>query len=71
MRDMRINECLVRWTDSLIRNQRVIMNADGKPMEVTDLPQDSPISLVLFVAHIADIHRAVEDQVEDSWASPS
>lgn len=32
----------------------------------TDLPQGSPISPVLFAIYIADIHRAVESQVEGS-----
>lgn len=42
---------------------------DGSPREVTTgLPQGSPISPVLFATgiYIADIHAAVEDQVEDS-----
>ena len=33
----------------------------------TDSPRlGSPISLALFAIYIADIHQAVEDQVEDS-----
>ena len=40
---------------------------DGEPMDVTTgLPQGSPISPALFAIYIADIHGAVEDQVEDS-----
>ena len=38
MRDRQIDECLVRWTDSFMRDLRVIMSVDGQdsgPMEVT------------------------------------
>ena len=70
MRRAGIDECLVRWTDSVMRGWRVIMSVDGQdgePMEVTTgLPRGSPISPALFAIYIADIHEAVEDQVEDS-----
>ena len=70
MRNAGIDECLVRWTDSFMHDRRVIMSVDGQdgePMEVTTgLPQGSPISPALFAIYIADIHGAVEDQVEDS-----
>ena len=72
MRNADIDECLVRWTDSFMRDRRVIMSVDGQDgepmaMEVTTgLPQGSPISPALFAIYIADIHGAVEDQVEDS-----
>ena len=40
---------------------------DGEPVSVTTgLPQGSPISPILFALYIAEIHGAVEDQVEDS-----
>ena len=38
MRNMGLDECLVRWTDSFMRDRQVIMSVDGqdgKPMEVT------------------------------------
>lgn len=69
MRNMGLGECLVRWADSFMRDRRVIMSVDGqdgKPMEVTGLPQGSPISPVLFALYIAEIHTAVESQVEDN-----
>ena len=69
MRDWGIDECLVGWTDSFMRERRVIMSVDGQdsaPLEViTGLPQGSPISPVLFAIYIADIHQAVESQIED------
>ena len=67
---MGIHEDLVSWTDSFMRNRRVIMSMDGQdddPREVTTgLPQGSPVSPVLFAIYIADIHAAVEGQVQDS-----
>ena len=70
MRRAGIDEYLVRWTDSFMRDRRVIMSVDGQdgePVDVTTgLPQGSPISPALFAIYIADIHGAVEDQVEDS-----
>ena len=69
MRERGIDECLAGWTDSFMRNRRVMMSVDGQdsdPLEVTTgLPQGSPISPVLFAIYIADIHQAVEGQVED------
>ena len=53
-----------------MRGRRVIMSVngqDGEPMDVTTgLPQGSPISPAPFAIYIADIHEAVEDQVEGS-----
>ena len=70
MRTMGIDEGLVRWTDSFMRDRRVIMSVDGQdddPREVTTgLPQGSPISPALFAIYIADIHAVVEGQVQDS-----
>ena len=69
MRAMSIDECLVNWTDSFMRDRRVIMSLDGQDgaMNVTTgLPQGSPISPALFAIYIADIHATVESQVEDS-----
>ena len=40
---------------------------DGEHVSVTTaLPQGSPISSVLFAPYVAEIHGAIEDQVEDS-----
>ena len=70
MRAIGLDENLIDRTDSFMQNRRVIMSVDGQddsPREVTTgLPQGSPISPVLFAIYIADIHAAVEDQVEDS-----
>ena len=70
MREARIDERLVRWTDSFMQDRRVIMSLDGQDGDempvTTGLPQGSPVSPVLFAIYVADIHRVVEDQVEDS-----
>ena len=60
---------LVRWTDSFIRDRRVITSVDGQDGEevpvTTGLPQGSPVSPVLFALYIAEIHQVVESQAED------
>ena len=69
MRAIGIEECPVDWTDSFVRDRQVmgVDGQDGEPTRVTTgLPQGSPISPVLFAIYIADIHGAVEGQVEDS-----
>ena len=69
MRRAGIDECLVRWTDSFMQDRRVIMSVDsqdGNPKDVTTGLFQGSISPALFAICIADIHEAVEDQVEDS-----
>ena len=70
MRKMGLDENLMDWTDSFIRNRKVIISVggqDGEPTSVTtDLPQGSQISPALFAIYIAEIHGAVERQVEGS-----
>lgn len=70
MQNPRMNECLVRWADSFMRDRRVAMtldDQDGEEMAVTTgLPQGSPVSYVLFAICIAETHRAVENQVDNS-----
>ena len=70
MRERGLGECLVRCTDSVMKDQRFVMSVDGQdsePMGVTTgLPQGSPVSPVLFAIYIVDIHQAAESQVEDS-----
>ena len=69
MRNARVDECLVRWTDSFMHDRRVIMSIDGQDGEEmgvnTGLPQGSPVSPVLFALYIAEIHEAAESQMED------
>jgi hypothetical protein len=65
MREMELDECLVGWVDSFMRNRRVRMVVDGQEgeeMEVTTgLPQGSPVSPILFAIYIAGVHSAVEE----------
>ena len=64
MRGMGLDEGLVRWTDSFMRDRWVIVDIggqDGEPMNATTgLPQGSLTSLVLFAIYVADIYEAVE-----------
>ena len=66
MQAINLDEDLVRWTDSFMRDRRVIMSVDGQdgpPLDVTGLPQGSPVSSVLFGIYIADVHSTVEERV--------
>ena len=75
MRKAGIDECLVRWTDSFMRDRKVIITVDGQDSEAvsfkTGRPQGWPISPTLFGIYIVDVHEAVEGRVEDgrgiSW----
>ena len=70
LRETGVDKCLVRWADSFMRDRRVIMSVGGQDSDemavTTGLPRGSPVSPVLFTLYIADIHQAVESQVEDS-----
>lgn len=67
MREMRLGEGLVRWTDSFMREWGVVMSVDGQegpPTEVTmGLPQGPPVSPVLFCIYISGAHEEVEERV--------
>ena len=64
MRKMRIDEDLVGWTPSFMRERRVKMVIDGHEEEeigvTTGLPQGSAVSPILFVIYISEVHGAVE-----------
>ena len=64
MRAMGIDENLVDWTDSFMRDRKVVMSVDGEdddPREVsTGLPHGLLILPALFAIYIADIHATVE-----------
>ena len=66
LRAAHLDEDLVCWTYSFMRDRRVVMSVDGQdgpPMAVTiGLPQGSPVSPVLFGIYIADVHKAVENR---------
>jgi ribonuclease HI len=67
MREIGLDEGLVGWVDSFMRDRRVRMVVDGQEgdeMEVTTgLPQGSPVSPILFAIYIAGVHGAVEEAV--------
>ena len=68
MRGMGLGGFLVQWTDSFMRDRRVIMSVDGQdgePMDVMmGLPQGSPVCPVLLAIYIAEVDEAIESQVE-------
>ena len=53
-----------------MQNRRVMMNInghDGEPKEVTTgLPQDSPVSPVLFGIYISEVHVAIQSKVPET-----
>ena len=67
MREMGLDEDLLAWTDSSMRDRRVIMSVDGQDepsVEVTTgPPQGSPESPVLFCIYISGVYGEVESQV--------
>ena len=68
MRELGLDEGLIQWTDSFMRDRRIIMNIngqDGEPEEITTgLPQGSPVSPVLFGIYISGVHEAVQSRVQ-------
>ena len=67
MRDLKMDENLVQWTDSFMQDRWIIMNVNGHDGErekvTTGLPQGSPVSPVLFGIYISGVHGAVQDKV--------
>ena len=70
MRDLRLDENLIQWTDSFMQDRWVIMNVNGQDGErervVTGLPQGSPVSPILFGIYISEVHEAVQGKVQES-----
>ena len=68
MRYMGLDENLIQWTDSFMRDHRIIMSMGGQGNEArkvtTSLLQGSPIPPVLFAIYIAEIHEVLEQEVE-------
>ena len=61
---MKVDEDIVRWTGSFMRNRRVRMVIDRREEEdlevTTGLPQGSLVSPILFVIYVSGVHRAGE-----------
>ena len=59
MRAMNINDCLVAWVDSFLRDRQLIMSVYGKGGKATSvttcLLESLPTSPVLFAIYIAEI----------------
>ena len=66
MRATGIDENLVDWTDSFMRDRRVVMSVDGEDDDrrevTTGLPHGLPILPALFAIYIADIHATGPEQ---------
>ena len=64
MREMEVDEELVRWTDSFMSDRRVRMVVDGGEGQeigvITGLPQGSSVSPLLFNIYISGVHEAGE-----------
>jgi hypothetical protein len=68
LRNMKIDECLVKWILHFISNRSIKMVVDSqegtKLVVNTGLLQGSPVLLVLFVIYIADIYQEIEEAIE-------
>jgi len=69
MEEMGFEADLVRWVVSFTEDRKVIMSMDGKAgdsMDVeTGVPQESPVSPVLFVIYLSGLFGQVEDKEEE------
>ena len=65
MRELRLDEGLVQWTDSFMRDRWINMNVNGQDGDreeiTTGLPQGSPVSPVLFGIYISGVHEVVRE----------
>ena len=68
MKDLGLDDDLIQWTDSFMRDRRIIMNINGQigdPEKImTGLPQGSPVSPVLFGIYISGVHGEVQCKVQ-------
>ena len=68
VRNVGVDENLVGWKFSFMRERRIQMVIDGheeEEMEVTTgLPQGSAVSPILFIIYIREVHGAVEDKCD-------
>ena len=75
MRELDLDEGLIQWTDSFMRDRWIIMNVNGQDGEreeiTTGLPQGSPVSPVLFGLYISGVHGAVQDNMQEGMAGIS
>jgi hypothetical protein len=67
MYQAKMDENLVRWTDSFMSNRRVEITMNGEPGLAIEtnigLPPGSPVSLVLFLIYIADLETLIQREV--------
>jgi hypothetical protein len=68
MHQAKMYKNLVEWTDSIMSNCKVEITINGESGEAietnTSLPQDSPVSPVLFLIYIADLAALIEKEVD-------
>ena len=70
MRDLKLDEDLIQWTDSFMQDRWIIMSVNGHDSRrercTTGLPQGSPVSPILFGIYISEVHEAVQSKVQDT-----
>lgn len=69
MRQLRIDNDLIGWTQSFLTDRRVEIVIDGhiNPEKVveTGIPQGSPVSPILFLIYISGVFEAVKEKVPE------
>jgi len=69
MEEMGFEADLVRWVESFMEEQKVVMSMDGREGDIMDVetgvPQRSPVSPVLFVIYLSGLFGEVEKEEEE------
>ena len=72
MNEMSIDEDLLHWTQSFMSGQTVRLVLDdflcSEQQANSELPQNSPVSLILFVIYISEVFESIEKEISEAHA---